>query len=107
MVGKDQSSDPSAPPLLQDSNAAAGKSSALFRPVYRGLSGGYELTPYRFLADSDMNVPLVNSPDSASPQQIIDYTPDPAIASAAVESEQPNSLTFSLQPVPKLYLMCY
>ena len=45
------------------------------------------VTPHCVCADSDMNVPLVSSPDSASPQQISDYTPDPAVASADVESE--------------------
>lgn len=40
----------------------------------------------RFAADSD-RVPLVNSPDSASPLQALDYNPDPAVASADVESE--------------------
>ena len=39
-----------------------------------------------FAADSD-RVPLVNSPDSASQLQRSDYTPDPAVASADVESE--------------------
>lgn len=50
-----------------------------------------KLIPHRFCAvDSDMSVPLVNSPDSASQQQASDLAPEPAIVSADIESEYPR-----------------
>ena len=82
MLGKNESTEPSAPPLLERLSPAPG--AAATTQAFSVCAHRLLIDVVSFFTDNDMRVPLVSSPNSSSPA---DYTVDTAIASAAVESE--------------------